>query len=117
MKKKKEKILRIINAFERIKEELFFLIIRFRTDKSDASISKMIFIRTRLYDTCYFMNPCYYLKLFCSMRLYLLVLLALIYQIDGHGQHGSQPPSGQPPHVARKMEDYVHDMEYETFVY
>lgn len=47
------------------------------------------------------------------MRVALLVLLAFVYQIEGHGQHAGaagQPPVGQP-HVARKMEDYVHDME------
>ena len=46
------------------------------------------------------------------MRVHLLVLVALVYQIHGHGQHGagSQPAPGQP-HVTRKMEDYVHDME------
>jgi hypothetical protein len=48
-----------------------------------------------------------------SMRVVLIFLCALTYRIDGHGQHsgpGSQPQGG-PPHVARKMEDYVHDME------
>ncbi|CAF0813782.1 unnamed protein product [Rotaria sp. Silwood1] len=49
------------------------------------------------------------------MRVVLIVLFALIYRIDGHGEHGnvgSQPAGGQPPHVARKMEDYVHDVEH-----
>ncbi|CAF0772952.1 unnamed protein product [Rotaria sordida] len=44
----------------------------------------------------------------------LIVLLVLIYRTDGHGQHGStgnQPPNGQP-HVVRKMEEYVHDVEH-----
>jgi len=49
------------------------------------------------------------------MRIVLLVLFALIYRIDGHSGHGNdgnQPPGGAPPpHVTRKMEEYVHDME------
>lgn len=52
------------------------------------------------------------------MRVFLIVLIALIYRIDGHNGHGGgshqQPAGGQPPHVTRKMEDYVHDMEYES---
>ncbi len=53
------------------------------------------------------------------MRIVLLVLFALIYRTDGHSGHGNvgnQPPGGPaPPHVTRKMEEYVHDMEYENF--
>jgi hypothetical protein len=54
-----------------------------------------------------------------SMRVVLIFLCALTYRIDGHGQHsgpGSQPQGG-PPHVARKMEDYVHDMEYNNILF
>ncbi|CAF1286204.1 unnamed protein product [Rotaria magnacalcarata] len=43
-----------------------------------------------------------------------LVVFTLIHQIYGHGEHGgagSQATAGQP-HVARKMEDYVHDTEH-----
>ncbi|CAF2365934.1 unnamed protein product [Rotaria sp. Silwood2] len=55
------------------------------------------------------------------MRVVLIVLFALIYRIDCHGQHGTagsqhgpagSQPSGGQPHVARKMEDYVHDAEH-----
>jgi hypothetical protein len=56
---------------------------------------------------------------FYSMRVVLIVLFALISRIDSHGQHGgggNQPAGGQP-HVARKMEDYVHDMEYENIFF
>lgn len=49
------------------------------------------------------------------MRVIILTLLALVYQVNSHNQHGSpsgQPPAGQEnPHVTRKMEEYVHDME------
>jgi hypothetical protein len=52
------------------------------------------------------------------MRIHLLVLLISFYQINGHGQHGSQIPAspgpGGQPHVSRKMEDYVHDMKYKN---
>jgi hypothetical protein len=55
---------------------------------------------------------------FCSM-LVLIVLFALICRIDGHAEHGSSnhQPAGASPHVTRKMEEYVHDMEYENFVF
>ncbi|CAF1047366.1 unnamed protein product [Adineta steineri] len=53
------------------------------------------------------------------MRFVLIVLFALIYRIDGHGQHGAggnqahgTQPQGNQPHVNRKMEDYVHDMDH-----
>lgn len=50
-------------------------------------------------------------------RLHLLILVGMIFNINAHGQHGNQnqPPTHggqQPQHVGRKMEDYVHDMEY-----
>ena len=53
------------------------------------------------------------------MRVIILALLAVIYQVNGHNQHGNPGPGGsQPPtpghdniHVTRKMEEYVHDME------
>jgi hypothetical protein len=48
------------------------------------------------------------------MRIVVFIALILIYRSDGHGQHGTgnQPATdGQQPHVTRKMEDYVHDME------
>jgi len=55
------------------------------------------------------------------MRVVLIILFALIYRIDGHNPHGSggHQPSGPggAPHVTRKMEEYVHDMEYESFVF
>jgi hypothetical protein len=54
------------------------------------------------------------------MRFVLFILFALIYRIDGHSGHGNpgnQPPGGPPPHVTRKMEEYVHDMEYENFLF
>jgi hypothetical protein len=56
------------------------------------------------------------------MRVVLIILFALIYHIDGHNQHGNpgghgQPPNEQPAHVTRKMEEYVHDMEYENFFF
>ena len=55
------------------------------------------------------------------MRFILIILfIALIHQIDGHGQHASgnsQSSSGGQPHVARKMEDYVHDMESDSLIY
>ncbi|UJR25169.1 hypothetical protein I4U23_006525 [Adineta vaga] len=51
-----------------------------------------------------------------NIRVALIVLFALTYRIDAHGQHGavgSQPQGGPgQPHVARKMEDYVHDMDH-----
>ena len=51
------------------------------------------------------------------MRVIILVLLALTYQVNSHNEHGNpggQPPAGQENiHVTRKMEEYVHDMEYE----
>ncbi len=54
------------------------------------------------------------------MRIEFILLFTLIYGIDSHGQHGSggvtPPPSGQP-HVTRKMEEYVHDMEYENIFF
>jgi hypothetical protein len=51
------------------------------------------------------------------MRIVLIVLFALIYRIDSHGGHGDSGSqhAGGPPHVQRKMEEYVHDMEYENF--
>jgi len=54
------------------------------------------------------------------MRVVLIFLFALTYRIDGHGQHsgpGGSQPQGGPPHVARKMEDYVHDMEYNNILF
>ena len=49
------------------------------------------------------------------MRVVLITLFVLIYRVAGHGQHGGggnqPPPAGHVPHVQRKMEDYVHDME------
>ena len=52
------------------------------------------------------------IRVIVSMRVHLIVLAALLYQIHGHGEHGAgnQPAAGQP-HLIRKMEDYVHDME------
>ena len=49
----------------------------------------------------------------------LIICLTLIVQINAHGQHGSGHAGGQAhvtpvpgqPHVTRKMEEYVHDME------
>jgi hypothetical protein len=52
------------------------------------------------------------------MRGVLIILFTLIYHIYGDNQHGnpgSQPHGGPSPHVTRKMEEYVHDMEYENF--
>jgi hypothetical protein len=53
------------------------------------------------------------------MRVVLIVLFAIICRIDGDAEHGSRnhQPAGVSPHVARKMEEYVHDMEYENFVF
>ena len=51
------------------------------------------------------------------MRVLILVLFALTYQANGHNQHENPPqatPGHQNMHVTRKMEEYVHDMEYET---
>lgn len=44
------------------------------------------------------------------MRVIILVLFALFYQVNGHNPHEAtpQPAAG---HVTRKMEEYVHDME------
>lgn len=50
------------------------------------------------------------------MRTVLFVLFALITQIHGHGSPGGAPHGGQPQHVTRKMEEYVHDMEYDTSI-
>mgnify|MGYP006892772948 CR=1 FL=1 len=46
------------------------------------------------------------------MRIHLFVFLLVISQIHAHGQHNpnSQVPiGGQPAHLSRKMEDFVHD--------
>ena len=53
------------------------------------------------------------------MHLIFIVLFALVYQTDGHGQQGHVPnqPHGGQPHVQRKMEEYVHDMKYESSFY
>ncbi|UJR23716.1 hypothetical protein I4U23_026697 [Adineta vaga] len=46
----------------------------------------------------------------------LLPLLLSIYCINGHGQHGGSNPqqmtSGGQPHISRKMEDHVHDLNH-----
>lgn len=44
------------------------------------------------------------------MQLTLIVLIALICHSYGHGPHEG---NANQPHVARKMEDYVHDTEYD----
>ncbi|CAF1073717.1 unnamed protein product [Adineta steineri] len=48
------------------------------------------------------------------MHIHLLFLLLSIYQIYGHGQHApnSQPSTGEQPHISRKMEDHVHDINH-----
>ena len=50
------------------------------------------------------------------MRVAVLIIFAVIYRIDCHadrGHMGTPPPSA---HVTRKMEEYVHDMEYEASI-
>ncbi len=55
------------------------------------------------------------------MRVVFIVLCAFIYRINAHNQHGGGSdhvrPTGQPSHVNRKMEEYVHDMEYENIFF
>lgn len=48
------------------------------------------------------------------MRIFLFLCCALITQTHAHGEHGTgtQPTPGGQPHVNRKMEDYVHDMDH-----
>jgi hypothetical protein len=51
------------------------------------------------------------------MRVVFIILFAVIYRIEGHNErgHAGTPPT-PPGHVTRKMEEYVHDMEYEAFI-
>ncbi|CAF0742533.1 unnamed protein product [Rotaria sordida] len=48
------------------------------------------------------------------MRIRFLVFLFFIYGINSHGQHGSdsQIPTGEQPHISRKMEDHVYDINH-----
>jgi len=50
------------------------------------------------------------------MRSVCFVLFALISQIHCHGPPGASH-GGQPQHVTRKMEEYVHDMEYKNSIF
>ena len=63
--------------------------------------------------TFYIINPLFIWN-FSIMRLIIIVLLASFYWIDALDQDGSQSSNGQP-HIARKLEDYAHDMEYDRF--
>ncbi|CAF2444867.1 unnamed protein product [Rotaria sp. Silwood2] len=48
------------------------------------------------------------------MRIHFLVFLLSIYGTNGHGQHdsNSRTPTGGQPHISRKMEDHVHDINH-----
>ncbi|CAF0855472.1 unnamed protein product [Rotaria sp. Silwood1] len=48
------------------------------------------------------------------MRTHFLVFLLSIYGTNGHGQHGSnsQTSVGGQPHISRKMEDHVDDINH-----